>query len=67
MNLVEVSNPRKHINSALNNDFPPNPPWDIGFSELPDTRNQLLSVTQYRDGEFLFFVLYYQSEYEKAI
>ena len=48
MNLVEVSNPRKSITSGLNNDFPPNPPWDIGFSELPD-RNQVLSVTQFRD------------------
>ncbi|CAG7785979.1 unnamed protein product [Allacma fusca] len=48
MNLVEVSNPRKQITSGLNNDFPPNPPWDIGFSELPD-RNQVLGVTQYRD------------------
>lgn len=38
-------------NSCYDNNVFPfsiNPPWDLGFSELPD-RNQVLSVVQYRD------------------
>lgn len=57
MNLVEVSNPRKKIPSGMKNndqkEFPANPPWEIGFSELPD-RNLTLSVTQYRDINLSF-------------
>ncbi|CAL8069940.1 unnamed protein product [Orchesella dallaii] len=57
MNLVEVSNPRKKLPSGMkSNDskqFPANPPWEIGFSELPD-RNLTLSVTQYRDINLSF-------------
>jgi hypothetical protein len=50
MNLVEVSHPRKRqsMRQNENRDFPANPPWEIGFSELPD-RNLVLSVSQYRD------------------
>jgi len=52
MNLVEVTNPRRQRVVDLKNnkgqDFPANPPWELGFSELPD-RKQCLSVTQYRD------------------
>ena len=52
MNLVEVTNARKPMVVDMKNnqsrDFPANPPWELGFSELPD-RNQCLSVTQYRD------------------
>ncbi len=50
MNLVEVTHPRKRHSMRHNEtrDFPANPPWEIGFSELPD-RNLVLSVSQYRD------------------
>ncbi|OXA64212.1 Protein phosphatase PHLPP-like protein [Folsomia candida] len=50
MNLVEVTHPRKRQSIRQNEtrDFPANPPWEIGFSELPD-RNLVLSVSQYRD------------------
>lgn len=52
MNLVEVTNPRKlkavDTKNNQGQDFPTNPPWELGFSELPD-RKQCLSVMQYRD------------------